>query len=877
MHESLAHAIRVWHPRTRRALVALVALAAGGAALLYAENALLKGLVEAITRDVAPADGGIAGLAATLAGPTGGAFVLLGAIFAVGLLNAVVNAVRGMASSRLFMTARSDLEARVLEHLLRRDDAFYTAHSAGEILNRLEVDLYRVIQRRTLLADAWWSVLMIVANLLFFGFNDWRLALVVLAMCVAGTLLTRRAGRPVATADRDYFEAHDRVKMDFEDYLGAVPEIQVAGLSPIVLRRLEAPQGRRLADYMRWVRAYTHVGLYRSAWPVASFLLAVLVVLYLYPRAESTTGLALIPVLIYAMPGIFSNASYLVGLNLDYELSGNSARRLLEYETPAPTASSPARAAASASPAGSEANTATPPDGKGAARESDTPTSPAAAPAVPAPAPDVALDDVTFTYTSSDGEPQGGISGVTLRLEPGRWTALAGGAGSGKSTLVNVMLGRVRPQAGAVRFAGGDLASQGADFVPAHATLMPQRVVLLDDTLRANCLLGRGDDADGALDEADFDVLERTGLGAVCRLKALEMRPAPAARPLPEADLATLRREARDRASALGLALVPFEDSPADPSRPFFESLAGGRSDLDGALALLLAPGHADTLGAIARDGLDRVLEARARNALLAQENLLRLPTHDAYARLAPLPLDPTLWDLRRSCLPALADPSPSTRDRLRLFQAGLTARPAEWGATPSALARECGEITLRHDAGIRQLRRLLGPHLAPLDPDGLHPHLCWRDNLLFAATDLANQRRRRLLDDALLDLMGQGSWRTFFLEQGLAFRAGRNGARLSGGQRQLVALARAVLRRTPILVLDEPTSALDPAGRDRVAAFLRDWAPGRVILSISHDPALIRQADRVLVMRQGRLEADGTFDALSEGCEPFRQLMRQG
>jgi len=76
--------------------------------------------------------------------------------------------------------------------------------------------------------------------------------------------------------------------------------------------------------------------------------------------------------------------------------------------------------------------------------------------------------------------------------------------------------------------------------------------------------------------------------------------------------------------------------------------------------------------------------------------------------------------------------------------------------------------------------------------------------------------------------------------------------------------------------VLDEPTSALDPAGRDHVAEFLSRWKGGRIVITVSHDPELIRQADEVHVMDAGRLAASGTFRELEERSEVFRRTLRQ-
>jgi ABC-type multidrug transport system fused ATPase/permease subunit len=101
-------------------------------------------------------------------------------------------------------------------------------------------------------------------------------------------------------------------------------------------------------------------------------------------------------------------------------------------------------------------------------------------------------------------------------------------------------------------------------------------------------------------------------------------------------------------------------------------------------------------------------------------------------------------------------------------------------------------------------------------------------------------------------------------LPQGLATRVGRGGSQLSVGQRQRLAIARALVRDTPILILDEPTSAIDPETEQALVASLREAGRGRLVLVIAHRLSTIRSADRILFLDGGRLIEEGTHDQLA-------------
>ncbi|MDR6974550.1 ATP-binding cassette subfamily B protein [Streptomyces sp. 3330] len=98
--------------------------------------------------------------------------------------------------------------------------------------------------------------------------------------------------------------------------------------------------------------------------------------------------------------------------------------------------------------------------------------------------------------------------------------------------------------------------------------------------------------------------------------------------------------------------------------------------------------------------------------------------------------------------------------------------------------------------------------------------------------------------------------------------------AALSGGQLQRIAIARAMLRAAPVLVLDEPTAGLDSVAARQIVQPLRRLMSGRTTIMITHDLSLAPDADRILVVDDGRLLDAGTHDELMARCEAYTRLV---
>jgi ATP-binding cassette subfamily B protein len=111
-------------------------------------------------------------------------------------------------------------------------------------------------------------------------------------------------------------------------------------------------------------------------------------------------------------------------------------------------------------------------------------------------------------------------------------------------------------------------------------------------------------------------------------------------------------------------------------------------------------------------------------------------------------------------------------------------------------------------------------------------------------------------------------------LPGGFDMIVGDRGAKLSGGERQRIAIARAFLKNSPILLLDEATASLDGDSEEAVRTALTRLMHRRTVIAIAHRLSTLRNFDRVVVLKSGRVVDDGAPDDLMTRKGPYYDLM---
>jgi ABC-type multidrug transport system fused ATPase/permease subunit len=152
------------------------------------------------------------------------------------------------------------------------------------------------------------------------------------------------------------------------------------------------------------------------------------------------------------------------------------------------------------------------------------------------------------------------------------------------------------------------------------------------------------------------------------------------------------------------------------------------------------------------------------------------------------------------------------------------------------------------------------------------------QENLLLSGTIADNIRfaRPEASDEELRAAARLANAEEFILRMpdGYITKVGERGVMLSGGQRQRLSIARALLRNPRILILDEATSSLDYECERLVQKALERLAAGRTVITVAHRLSTIRNADRIVVIEEGRIVEQGSFDELRLNGGYFADLL---
>ena len=151
------------------------------------------------------------------------------------------------------------------------------------------------------------------------------------------------------------------------------------------------------------------------------------------------------------------------------------------------------------------------------------------------------------------------------------------------------------------------------------------------------------------------------------------------------------------------------------------------------------------------------------------------------------------------------------------------------------------------------------------------------QDNYLFDETVRENIRQGRLsATDKEVEVAAKAAGCDAFirtLEKGYETNVGAGGAHLSGGERQRIAIARAMLKNAPIVILDEATAYIDPENEAVIQKAIAKLVQGKTVIVIAHRLSTSKDADKIVVVKDGQIEAAGKHEELRKSCPLYESM----
>lgn len=472
------------------------------------------------------------------------------------------------------------------------------------------------------------------------------------------------------------------------------------------------------------------------------------------------------------------------------------------------------------------------------------------------------------------------LDGIDMTLPQGAHLALVGFSGSGKSTLAQCIGQLHRYTSGSIRVAGQEVAEMPKSDMAHNLGYVAQAPFIFDGSIRQNLLYAveadlppdtPRDDADQIADPAllpsldrQIEVIQQTGifqdvlrfgLNTILDSEDQETR---------DRCIAVRQAFHRDHGEALGDDVEFFEEGRYLHYSSIVDNLVFGHP---------LKPEHAkETL--LHNAFFRRFLEERqlhlpllALGAELARQTvdiLGELPPDSLFFEQSPIAaeeLDRYKEIVARPGRLHLANLNDEDRDALLEIALRFTPGRHKMAGFPQRLEQQLLEAR-------EQYREALTAH----DPNACafyrRDHYIQSqtilDNLLFGRAKSGQPHAQDRIQQAIVMLLIEEDMLETVVQIGLRFRVGSKGDKLSGGQKQKLAIARAFMKEPPILILDEATSALDNRSQSRIQNLLETkWKGRATCVAVVHRLDIIKNFDQVAVMKAGKIVEQGSYDDL--------------
>ena len=467
------------------------------------------------------------------------------------------------------------------------------------------------------------------------------------------------------------------------------------------------------------------------------------------------------------------------------------------------------------------------------------------------------------------------LDDITVSLKPGEQLALIGFSGSGKSTLALCVGQLYKYTGGSVLLGDKEVASLTKKDIVQNVGFVSQTPFIFDDTIEENLLYacrakgnGDGDSLGESLPNLDamIEVLQQTGIFVdVLRFGLNTVLTCDHSDEGLVSRIVRVRKNFRD---SYGNSLFDYIEF-IDESRylhhsSISENLILGTPNRDDFLeknllkntTLIKILGEADLTRPLMSLGSDL-----ARQTIDIVGNL---PKDEVFFGQSPIKADEVedfkllTKRLRKTDLHQL-----SAKDREKLLDLALRFTPGKHKMVtlPGMLEKQILEVRAR-----------LREKISRDDPDALSFYDISQynysqtilNNILFGKTKTTNPQSQEKINQSIIRLLIAEDLLERIIQIGMKFQVGSKGDKLSGGQRQKLAIARVLLKDPKIIVLDEATSALDNNSQARIQNLLNGRLKGKsTVLAVVHRLDIIKNYDKIAVMKTGKIVELGTYDEL--------------